>query len=45
LLRGLGGRAIVIVTHEPDAAAVADRILHLTDGRLADAATAPTRTP
>jgi ABC-type lipoprotein export system ATPase subunit len=34
LLRGLGGRATVIVTHEPDAAAVADRVLHLSDGRL-----------
>jgi ABC-type lipoprotein export system ATPase subunit len=38
LLRGLGGRATVIVTHEPEAAAVADRVLHLIDGRLATAA-------
>lgn len=37
LLRGLRGRAVVIVTHEPDAAAIADRVLHLTDGRLAAA--------
>jgi ABC-type lipoprotein export system ATPase subunit len=37
LLRGLGGRAIVIVTHEPEAAAVADRVLHLIGGRLATA--------
>jgi ABC-type lipoprotein export system ATPase subunit len=44
LLRGLGGRATVIVTHEPDAAAVADRVLHLTDGRLTTA-DAPTPTP
>ncbi len=35
LLRSLGGRATVIVTHEPEAAAVADRVLHLVDGQLA----------
>jgi ABC-type lipoprotein export system ATPase subunit len=29
LLRDLRGRAVVIVTHEPDAAAIADRVLHL----------------
>jgi len=34
LLRGLRGRAVVIVTHEPEAAAVADRILRLREGRL-----------
>ena len=34
LLRRLGDRAVVLVTHEPDAAAIADRILHLSDGRL-----------
>jgi len=36
LLRGLAGegRAIVLVTHEPAAAAIADRVLHLRDGRL-----------
>jgi ABC-type lipoprotein export system ATPase subunit len=37
LLRGLRGRAVVIVTHEPDAAAIADRVLHLSDGRLLSA--------
>jgi len=42
LLRGLGGRAIVIVTHEPEAAAVADRVLHLSDGLLAAAPAAAT---
>jgi ABC-type lipoprotein export system ATPase subunit len=37
LLRSLRGRAVVIVTHEPDAAAIADRVLALGDGRLASA--------
>jgi ABC-type lipoprotein export system ATPase subunit len=36
LLRGLTDRAVVIVTHEPEAAAIADRVLHLNDGRLVD---------
>ncbi len=40
LLRNLSDRAVVIVTHEPEAAAIADRILHLRDGRL-EAARAP----
>jgi ABC-type lipoprotein export system ATPase subunit len=35
LLRNLRRRAVVIVTHEPEAAAVADRVLKLKDGRLA----------
>jgi ABC-type lipoprotein export system ATPase subunit len=34
LLRNLSRRAVVIVTHEPEAAAIADRVLHLRDGRL-----------
>lgn len=34
LLRGLTRRAVVIVTHEPAAAGIADRVLHLVDGRL-----------
>jgi ABC-type lipoprotein export system ATPase subunit len=34
LLRNLTRRAVVIVTHEPEAAAIADRVLHLQDGRL-----------
>jgi ABC-type lipoprotein export system ATPase subunit len=34
LLRGLIDRAVVLVTHEPEAAAIADRVLHLRDGRL-----------
>lgn len=50
LLRGLSDRAVVIVTHEPEAAAIADRVLHLTDGRLVDepldpAAAVPAPTP
>ena len=35
LLRSLTRRAVVIVTHEPEAAAIADRVLHLREGRLA----------
>ncbi len=34
LLRNLAGRAVVIVTHEPEAAAIADRVLQLDQGRL-----------
>jgi ABC-type lipoprotein export system ATPase subunit len=34
LLRNLRRRAVVIVTHEPEAASIADRVLHLEDGRL-----------
>src|SRR5215208_2177956 len=39
LLRELAGegRAIVLVTHEASAAAIADRVLRLEDGRLVDA--------
>jgi ABC-type lipoprotein export system ATPase subunit len=37
LLRRLSGRAVVIVTHEVDATAIADRVLSLSDGRLSTA--------
>jgi ABC-type lipoprotein export system ATPase subunit len=37
LLRSLDTRAVVLVTHERDAAAVADRILNLEHGRLTPA--------
>jgi ABC-type lipoprotein export system ATPase subunit len=40
LLRRLDTRAVVIVTHEPEAAAIADRVLHLREGLLET----PTRT-
>ena len=36
LLRGFG-RTVVMVTHEPEAARVADRVLRLSDGRLSEA--------
>ena len=46
LLRELRGRAVVIVTHEPEAAAIADRVLRLQDGRLVPAAApVPTTAP
>jgi ABC-type lipoprotein export system ATPase subunit len=34
LLRNLSRRAVVIVTHEPEAAAIADRVLELRQGQL-----------
>jgi len=38
LLRRMNERAVVLITHEPEAAAIADRVLHLGDGRLTAAA-------
>ncbi len=37
-----GGQTIVMVTHEPSAAAYADRVLFLADGRIVDQMEAPT---
>lgn len=31
-----GGRGVVLVTHEPEAGALADRVLHLRDGKLVE---------
>jgi ABC-type lipoprotein export system ATPase subunit len=45
LLRGLTGRAVVIVTHEPDAAAIADRVVQLEEGRLVASSGAGPRPP
>ncbi len=39
---GPGGHTVVMVTHDPAAAAWADRVLLLADGRLAGTLTAPT---
>jgi putative ABC transport system ATP-binding protein len=36
------GQTVVIVTHEPSAAAYADRVMFLTDGRIVDEMRAPT---
>ena len=45
LLRGLRGRAVVIVTHEPEAAGIADRVLALADGRLSPTSTSAAAAP
>jgi putative ABC transport system ATP-binding protein len=36
LLRGIAddGRAVLLVTHDPEATAMADRVLQLEDGKL-----------
>ena len=36
-----GGRTLVMVTHDPSAAAWADRVVFMADGRLAGALSAP----
>ena len=36
------GQTIVMVTHDPNAASYADRVLFLGDGRIVDEMTAPT---
>jgi ABC-type lipoprotein export system ATPase subunit len=48
LLDGLAhdrGRAVLIVTHDPQVAGCADRILRLDDGRLSEAASDPELSP
>jgi ABC-type lipoprotein export system ATPase subunit len=45
LLANLRGRAVVIVTHEPDAAAIADRVLALDDGILQTSRDGPVDLP
>ena len=37
-----GGRTLVMVTHDPSAAAWADRVVFMADGRLAGELIAPT---
>ena len=43
LLANLPGRAVILVTHEPDAAAIADRVLSLESGVLHERAEAQRR--
>ncbi len=45
LLANLRGRAVVIVTHEPEAAAIADRVLALDDGILETSRDGPVDLP
>jgi ABC-type lipoprotein export system ATPase subunit len=45
LLANLRGRTVVMVTHEPDAAAIADRVLALEDGVLCDSGDRPADLP
>jgi ABC-type lipoprotein export system ATPase subunit len=45
LLANLRGRAVVIVTHEPEAAAIADRVLALDDGSLRTSRDGPVDLP
>jgi ABC-type lipoprotein export system ATPase subunit len=45
LLAGLRGRAVVLVTHEADATAIADRVLALDDGVLRNSAAGPVDLP
>jgi putative ABC transport system ATP-binding protein len=40
MIRGLNktfGQTILMITHNPEAAAVADRIIHMRDGRIISA--------
>jgi len=39
------GRTVIMVTHDPVAAAVADRVVFLADGRIVDELAAPRAQP
>jgi putative ABC transport system ATP-binding protein len=35
------GRTIILITHEPDVAAAAQRVIHIRDGRLTELSGVP----
>jgi ABC-type lipoprotein export system ATPase subunit len=40
-----GGQTIVMVTHDDEVAASADRIIHMLDGRIEDRSASGSKTP